>query len=281
MPGAGEAVIRITATTICGTDCTYRPRRIPRSARAHPRRRTRRCDQCDWRLDERGEDPRRPTRHRRRDHAVRAVLLLPERCALAVRLRAGRLALWPHDQRRRAEYPLVPDARANLAPIPRLADRRAGAAVPGHLLDRARRGRSGKIRAGDAVAVFAEGRSGSVRRLARSSRARRSSSASIPWRRVSRRRARSARTSCSSDRDRRRRAHQEATEGRARTWRSRPWAVKRRSKTRFAPSGRAARSRVWASLRKARGADEAIYAGLGDQRIVTALCRATRSACAG
>jgi threonine dehydrogenase-like Zn-dependent dehydrogenase len=36
-PAAGEALIRITATTICGTECTHRPGRISGQAGVDPR----------------------------------------------------------------------------------------------------------------------------------------------------------------------------------------------------------------------------------------------------
>ena len=44
VPGAGEAVIRITATTICGTDVHIVRGEYPVQARADPRPRARRRD---------------------------------------------------------------------------------------------------------------------------------------------------------------------------------------------------------------------------------------------
>ena len=56
-----------------------------------------------------------------------------------------------------AEYLLVPDARANLARDSRGSDRRRGDALSGHLLDGLCGAESGNIKVGDAVAIFAEG----------------------------------------------------------------------------------------------------------------------------
>ena len=122
----------------------------------------------------------RPAGHRRRHHAVRAVLLLPERRALAVRRRARRLALRQHDQRRLGGIP----ARARRARQPRAdpgrPDRRRRACCartssrPG-----CRGAESGNIQVGDAVAVFAQGPIGlCATRRREAARARRSSSAS-------------------------------------------------------------------------------------------------------
>ena len=57
-----------------------------------------------------------------------------------------------------AEYLLVPDAMANLAPVPDGSERRAGADVPRHHVDRLRRRRKWQESGiGDTVAVFAQG----------------------------------------------------------------------------------------------------------------------------
>ena len=46
VPGAGEAVIRITTTTICGTDVHIVRGEYPVQTWAHPRPRARRRDRC-------------------------------------------------------------------------------------------------------------------------------------------------------------------------------------------------------------------------------------------
>ena len=133
-PRAGEAVIRITTTTICGTDVHIVRGEYP-VARADPRTRAGRRHRGARRRP-RGRLPRRPARDRRRDHAVRPVFLLPERGPLAVRRRARRLALRQHHQRRVGRVP----AGARCARQPRAdsgrADRRRGAAAARHLFDR-------------------------------------------------------------------------------------------------------------------------------------------------
>ncbi len=139
-PKAGEAVIRITMTTICGTDVhivrgEYPVR--PGLTIGH---------EPVGVIDELGAGPRasvcgRRPRDRRRDHPVRPVLLLPERRALAVRRRVRRMAVRQHDQRRMGGVP----ARAGRQGQPRAdsgwPQRRRRGAVSRHLFHRPRRRR--------------------------------------------------------------------------------------------------------------------------------------------
>ena len=109
--------------------------------------------------------PGRPARHRRRDHAER-----PQQC-LPVRLPARRTAPARSTASRRwaagrfgntidgcqAEYVLVPDAMANLAPIPdELTDEQV-LMCPDIMSTGFGGAESGEIRIGDTVAVFAQG----------------------------------------------------------------------------------------------------------------------------
>ena len=104
MPGPGEAVIKISATTICGTDVHIVRGEYPVKpglVLGH---------EPVGVIEELGAGSRhtlqgRRACHRRRDHAMRPVLLLPERLSLAMRRAAGRLALWQHDQRRMGRVP--------------------------------------------------------------------------------------------------------------------------------------------------------------------------------
>ena len=134
-PKAGEAVIRITATTICGTDVHIVKGEYPvRPGLILGHEPVGVIDELGDGLEERIR--RRPARDRRRDHAVRPVLLLPERRALAVSRPARRLAVRQHDQRRlggvpaRARRPREPGAGSGRP------HRRAGADAAGHRLDR-------------------------------------------------------------------------------------------------------------------------------------------------
>ena len=195
-PGPGEAVIRITTTTICGTDVHIVRGEYPvKPGLILGHEPVGVIEELGAGLEEYVH--RRPARHRRRDHAVRPVLLLPERHALAVRRRARRLALRQHHQRRLGGVP----ARAGRAREPRAdsrrTDRRRGPAVSGHLLDRPRPApRAATSRVGDAVADLRAGPDRPVRDARReAARARRSSSASTPMPSGSRWRGGSAPTS--------------------------------------------------------------------------------------
>ena len=140
VPKAGEAVIRITATTICGTDVhivrgEYPVR--PGLMLGH---------EPVGVIEELGAGPRdgvrgRAARDRRRDHAVRAVLLLPQRRALAVRRRTRRLALRQHDQRRVGRVPAGSRRAREPRADSRHAHRRRRTALSRHLLDGAVRRR--------------------------------------------------------------------------------------------------------------------------------------------
>ncbi len=158
--GPGEAVIRVTLTTICGTDVHILKGEYPVRARPHHRpragRRHRRAGARGHRL--RG----RRAGARRRDHALRPVPRLPVRQAEPVRPRDGYEAIggWRFGNTingAQAEYLLVPNAQANLAKIPdALTDEQVVL-----LADIASTGfggaESGKVRIGDAVVVFAQG----------------------------------------------------------------------------------------------------------------------------
>ena len=150
-------MIRITTTTICGTDVHIVRGEYPGQAGlvlGHEPVGV--IEELGAGLDE--MYTRRPARHRRRDHAVRAVLLLPERRALAVRRRARRLALRQHHQRRVGRVP----ARARRAREPRADSRRARPTkhvllCPDIFSTGLSGAESGNIKVGDAVAVFAQG----------------------------------------------------------------------------------------------------------------------------
>ena len=71
---------------------------------------------------------------------------------------ARRLAVRQHDRRLpRRSISLVPDAMTNLAPGTRRAERRTGADVSRHHVDRLLRCGSGRVKIGDTVAIFAQG----------------------------------------------------------------------------------------------------------------------------
>ena len=134
-PRAGEAVIRITATTICGTDVHIVRGEYPVQARP-------------------GSRPRAGRRHRGAGAGLEDLYAVGQRvivgaitpcgqcfyCLNGVHSQCGgALGGWRFGNTINgawAEYLLVPDARANLAPIPDGLDRRRRAALPGHLLDR-------------------------------------------------------------------------------------------------------------------------------------------------
>lgn len=149
---AGEAVIRVTMTTICGTDLhivrgEYAVK--PGLILGH---------EPVGVIEELGGGVTGYRRH----YAVRPVQRLPLRQPLAVRPRQRlrghrRLAVRQHDQWPQAEYLLVPNAQANLAKIPNdLTDEQVVL-----LADIASTGisgaESGNVRIGDEVAVFAQG----------------------------------------------------------------------------------------------------------------------------
>ena len=88
---------------------------------------------------------------------MRTVLLLPERIPLAVRRRTGGWRFGNTIHGAWAEYLLVPDAKANLAPIPRrLADQDV-VLCPDIFSTGLAGAERGGVKVGDTVAVFAQG----------------------------------------------------------------------------------------------------------------------------
>ena len=136
VPGPGEAVIRITATTICGTDVHIVRGEYPGKpglVLGH---------EPVGVIEELGAGSRgllhgRRACDRRRDHALRPVLLLPERRSLAMRWTAWRLALWQHDQRRMGRVPARARCPRKPCDDPRRSRRRICSDVSGHLFHRA------------------------------------------------------------------------------------------------------------------------------------------------
>ena len=97
VPGPGEAVVKISATTICGTDVHIVRGEYPVKpglVLGH---------EPVGVIDELSPEmlvlPDRRTDDRGRHHSLRPVLLLPERLSFAVRWTTRRLAFWQHDQR--------------------------------------------------------------------------------------------------------------------------------------------------------------------------------------
>ncbi len=165
-PQAGEAVIRVTTTTICGTDVHivrgeypvkpglilgHEPVGVVEELGPGLE------DLYDWRAGD-----------RRGHHTVRAMFLLPERMSLAVRRRNGRLEVRQHHQRRLGGVP----ARAGCESQPRAHTarprRRGRRAVPRHLFDGPRRRRKRRRQGRRQRGRFCRGLSGSVRRSGQS-----------------------------------------------------------------------------------------------------------------
>ena len=193
VPGPGEAVIKITATTICGTDVHI----------------------------VRGEYPVKPglvlghepvgvieelgagmDRHYRIGERVIVGAITPcGQCFYCLNGShsqcGGPLGGWRFGNTINgawAEYLLVPDARANLAPIPAGSRRRIRADVPGHLLDGSLRRRKRQHQSRRLGCDLCAGPDRPVRHARREAEGRRaSSSASTPCRRASRPRVGSAR----------------------------------------------------------------------------------------
>ena len=252
--GVGEAVIRVTTTTICGTDIHILkgeypvrpgPDHRPRAGRRHRRARPGR-----HRLRDR---PARPRRRRSR-RAASAAPACPATSASAATATATRPsaagASATPSTARQAEYLLVPSAQANLTPIPDgVTDEQVVL-----LADIASTGfsgpESGGVKIGDAVVVFAQGPIGLCAdgrrqadgRLAHHRRRQRPGPARDGQADGRRRRAR-------LHPGRRRRRGQATDRRRRRRDRRGARAPRGRSRTRCAACGRAARCRASASTR--------------------------------
>ena len=155
-PRAGQAVIRITTTTICGTDVHIVKGEYPvKPGLILGHEPVGVIDALGEGLEDVYYVGQRVIVWR--DHAVRTVLLLPERRALAVRRPARRLALRQHHQRRMGRV----SAGARCAREPRAdsrrLERRAGRARAGHLFHRPFRRRERQHQRRRRVAVFAQG----------------------------------------------------------------------------------------------------------------------------
>jgi alcohol dehydrogenase len=165
--GPGEALVRITTTTICGTDVHILKGEYPVKSGLII-----------------GHEPvgviaklgagrhglrGRPARHRRRHHAVRPVLLLPLRSWLAVRRRQAGHKAPGHPKAMggwrfgntidgcQAEYVRVPFAQANLTVVPDFLTDEQVLMCPDIMSTGFGGAESGNIRIGDTVAVFAQG----------------------------------------------------------------------------------------------------------------------------
>ena len=140
--GPLDALMRITTTTICGTDVHILKGEYPVATGPDHRPRAGRRDR-EARLRRAGLSGG-PAGDRRRHHAERPQRRLPVRLPTRRTAPARSTASRPMGGWRfgntidgcQAEYVLVPDAMANLAPVPGRPDRRAGADVPGHHVDR-------------------------------------------------------------------------------------------------------------------------------------------------
>ena len=174
-----------------------------------------------------------------------------------------------------AEYLLVPDARANLAPIPdTLTDEKV--VLLADIFSTGLSGaESGGVKIGDAVAVFAQGPIGLCATLGAKLRgaALIIGVDSVPARlEMARRFGADVRDQLrGAGSGRRDQAPHRRTA--ASTWRSRRSAARKRSRTRCArirPGGTLSSLGVYSG--KLVAPYEPFYAGLGDQRIVTTLC---------
>ena len=275
-PGPGEAVIRVTLTTICGTDLHIVRGEYPVSPGLvighEPVGVIEELGRGRDRL--RGRRPGAGRGH----HPVRPVPRLPVRAPVPVRARDRlrghrRLAVRQHDQRRAGRVPARPVAQANLAKIPDdLTDEQVVL-----LADIASTGfagaESGGVRIGDAVVVFAQGPIG----LCATAGAKLMGAA--PGHRRRRRRG-PAGDGPPDGRRRRARLHQgrrrrggQAADRRRRRRRDRgaghPADVRERLRW-LRPGGTLSSLGVYSG--KLQMPYDAFAAGLGDHRIVTTLC---------
>ncbi len=160
--GPLDALIRITTTTICGTDVHILKGEYPVA------RGLTIGHEPVGVIEKLGSAVQGyrggPARHRRRDHAQRAQRRLPVRLPCAGR--AGTKHGWkPLGGWRfgntidgsQAEYVLVPDAMANLAPVPDGLTDEQVLMCPDIMSTGFSGAESGGIRIGDTVAVFAQG----------------------------------------------------------------------------------------------------------------------------
>ena len=145
--GVGEAVIRVTTTTICGTDVHIVKGEYPvRPGLVIGHEPVGVIEELGPGVDRlRG----RRARARRRDHAVRPVPRLPVRQPQPVRPRRRlrghrRLALRQHDRRRPGRVSARPVRPGEPRADPGRPDRRAGRAAGRHRLDRLQRRRVGR-----------------------------------------------------------------------------------------------------------------------------------------
>ncbi len=155
-PRAGEALVRITLTTICGTDVHIVQGEYPGS-RAHSRARTGGRD--------RGGSARASTSTRVGQRVIVSAITPCGQCFYCLNGSSsqcgGGIGGWRFGNTINgawAEYLLVPDARANLAPrFPTAWRTRMSCCAPDIFSTGLSGAESGQIRVGDAVAIFAEG----------------------------------------------------------------------------------------------------------------------------
>ena len=147
-PGPGEALIRVTLTTICGTDVHIVKGEYPVRPGPDPRPRAGRRHRGARRRRHRLRGRR--ARPRRRDHAraASAEACLSghlSQCGHGDRLRGDRrLALRQHDRRRPGRVPARPVRAGQPGEDPRRRDRRAGRPPRRHRVDRLLRRRVGR-----------------------------------------------------------------------------------------------------------------------------------------
>ena len=156
VPRAGQAVIRITTTTICGTDVHIVKGEYPvKPGLILGHEPVGVIDSLGDGLEDEYFVGQRVDGWRH--HAVRTVFLLPQLGALAVPRALGGWRFGNTIDGAWAEYLLVPDARANLAPIPDGVTDDQVVLVPDIFSTGLSGAESGNVRVGDSVAVFAQG----------------------------------------------------------------------------------------------------------------------------
>ncbi len=156
VPGPGEAVIKITATTICGTDVHIVRGEYPvKPGLILGHEPVGVIDQLGAGLD---------THYRIGERVIAGAITPCGQCFYCLNGAhsqcGGPLGGWRFGNTINgawAEYLLVPDARANLAPIPAALDDEEVLMCPDILSTGLSGVESGGVRLGDAVAVFAQG----------------------------------------------------------------------------------------------------------------------------